>query len=119
MAFCNKCGTALPDGANVCPKCGNPVNNTSAPKAAPAKNSLQKFLSSKKWNTVATIFIFVAYGFAAIAILYGFIDGIVSAAGEFGTFRSFVVDFFNGFRRALNYVFYALIVSFLQKKFSK
>lgn len=25
MAFCNKCGTQLPDGANVCGNCGTPV----------------------------------------------------------------------------------------------
>ena len=25
MAFCNKCGNQLPDGANNCPNCGAPV----------------------------------------------------------------------------------------------
>ena len=28
MAFCNKCGNQLPDGANNCPNCGAPVGNT-------------------------------------------------------------------------------------------
>lgn len=28
MAFCNKCGNQLPDGANNCPKCGAPVGGT-------------------------------------------------------------------------------------------
>mgnify|MGYP004622171075 CR=1 FL=1 len=28
MAFCNKCGNQLPDGANVCPNCGTPVGGT-------------------------------------------------------------------------------------------
>lgn len=27
MAFCNKCGNPLPDGANNCPKCGAPAGN--------------------------------------------------------------------------------------------
>ena len=27
MAFCNKCGNQLPDGANNCPKCGAPAGN--------------------------------------------------------------------------------------------
>lgn len=27
MAFCNKCGNRLPDGANNCPKCGAPAGN--------------------------------------------------------------------------------------------
>ncbi len=28
MAFCNKCGNQLPDGANNCPSCGTPVGGT-------------------------------------------------------------------------------------------
>lgn len=28
MAFCNKCGNQLPDGANNCPNCGAPAVNT-------------------------------------------------------------------------------------------
>lgn len=28
MAFCNKCGNQLPDGANNCPNCGAPAGNT-------------------------------------------------------------------------------------------
>lgn len=28
MAFCNKCGNRLPDGANNCPNCGAPAGNT-------------------------------------------------------------------------------------------
>lgn len=28
MAFCNKCGNQLPDGANNCPNCGPPAGNT-------------------------------------------------------------------------------------------
>lgn len=28
MAFCNKCGNQLPDGANNCPNCGSPVGGT-------------------------------------------------------------------------------------------
>lgn len=28
MAFCNKCGNQLPDGANNCPNCGAPVGGT-------------------------------------------------------------------------------------------
>lgn len=28
MAFCNKCGNQLPDGANNCPNCGAPVGDT-------------------------------------------------------------------------------------------
>ena len=28
MAFCNKCGNQLPDGANICPNCGAPVGGT-------------------------------------------------------------------------------------------
>lgn len=28
MAFCNKCGNQLPDGANNCPNCGAPAENT-------------------------------------------------------------------------------------------
>ena len=28
MAFCNKCGNQLPDGANNCPNCGSPVGRT-------------------------------------------------------------------------------------------
>lgn len=28
MAFCNKCGNHLPDGANNCPNCGAPAGNT-------------------------------------------------------------------------------------------
>lgn len=28
MAFCNKCGNQLPDGANNCPNCGSPAGNT-------------------------------------------------------------------------------------------
>ena len=28
MAFCNKCGNQLPDGANNCPNCGAPVDGT-------------------------------------------------------------------------------------------
>lgn len=27
MAFCNKCGNQLPDGANNCPNCGAPAEN--------------------------------------------------------------------------------------------
>lgn len=27
MAFCNKCGNQLPDGANNCPNCGAPAGN--------------------------------------------------------------------------------------------
>ena len=27
MAFCNKCGNQLPDGANNCPFCGAPTGN--------------------------------------------------------------------------------------------
>ncbi len=26
MKYCQKCGTSLPEGANVCPSCGTPVN---------------------------------------------------------------------------------------------
>lgn len=28
MAFCNKCGNQLPEGANNCPNCGSPVGET-------------------------------------------------------------------------------------------
>lgn len=28
IAFCNKCGNQLPDGANNCPNCGAPAGNT-------------------------------------------------------------------------------------------
>lgn len=28
MAFCNKCGNQLPDGANNCPNCGAPAGST-------------------------------------------------------------------------------------------
>lgn len=28
MAFCNKCGAQLPDGANACPSCGAPVEKS-------------------------------------------------------------------------------------------
>lgn len=28
MAFCNKCGNQLPEGANNCPNCGAPAGNT-------------------------------------------------------------------------------------------
>lgn len=28
MAFCNKCGNQLPNGANNCPNCGAPAGNT-------------------------------------------------------------------------------------------
>ncbi|MDO4650495.1 MAG: DUF4234 domain-containing protein [Eubacteriales bacterium] len=27
MGYCGKCGASLPDGANVCPKCGQPTGN--------------------------------------------------------------------------------------------
>lgn len=30
MAFCAKCGTELPAGANVCPNCGSPVNGAAS-----------------------------------------------------------------------------------------
>lgn len=30
MAYCGKCGTQLSDGANFCPKCGNPCGNSSS-----------------------------------------------------------------------------------------
>jgi hypothetical protein len=44
MAVCAKCGSSLPDGANVCPACGTPVgaaappafSNVEMPAAAPA-----------------------------------------------------------------------------------
>lgn len=124
MAFCNKCGSALPDGANVCPKCGTPVNagpvNAGpAPKAAPAaKKPVKGLLNDNLWNTIATIFVFVAFAFAAVAILYGFIDGIVSAV-RLESFRAFISDLFSGFSRSLGYIFYGLVVTFLQKKFLK
>lgn len=28
MQFCPNCGTKLPEGANVCPQCGSPLNST-------------------------------------------------------------------------------------------
>lgn len=30
MAYCGKCGTKLNEGANFCPKCGNPCGNSSS-----------------------------------------------------------------------------------------
>lgn len=30
MTYCGKCGTQLSDGANFCPKCGNPCGNSSS-----------------------------------------------------------------------------------------
>lgn len=38
MAFCNKCGTQLSDGAKFCPKCGNPIESTQTKKKV-SKNS--------------------------------------------------------------------------------
>lgn len=32
MAFCEKCGHQLPNGAKFCPNCGNPVNNNQSGK---------------------------------------------------------------------------------------
>lgn len=32
MAFCSNCGQQVPEGANVCPYCGTPVNTQSAPR---------------------------------------------------------------------------------------
>ena len=32
MAFCQNCGQQMPENANVCPYCGNPVNAQAAPQ---------------------------------------------------------------------------------------
>ncbi len=41
MAFCNKCGAQLPDGANACPACGAPVE-----KSASAADMAQNIMNT-------------------------------------------------------------------------
>ncbi len=45
MAFCNKCGAEIPEGANVCPACGEPVNKAAAAANA-AQNAAQNILNT-------------------------------------------------------------------------
>lgn len=45
MAFCNKCGNQLPDGANNCPNCGAPAGN--------AQQNTQNFVNNMM-NTADT-----------------------------------------------------------------
>lgn len=33
MKYCQKCGASLPEGANVCPQCGTPVNKDNSQNA--------------------------------------------------------------------------------------
>ena len=44
MAFCNKCGNQLPDGANNCPNCGAPAGNT--------QQNTQDFVNNMKGMSV-------------------------------------------------------------------
>ncbi len=43
MAFCNKCGAEIPEGANVCPACGEPVK---ASAAQAAQNVAQNIMNT-------------------------------------------------------------------------
>lgn len=42
MAYCNKCGTQLSDGAKFCPKCGNPNDDTTYNDTAEERVSTSK-----------------------------------------------------------------------------
>ena len=37
--FCEKCGSQIPEGTNVCPNCAAVNNPTPAPAPAPAKDT--------------------------------------------------------------------------------
>ncbi len=40
MSFCSKCGAFLPEGANVCPNCGVPVNGTTLKTKSSSNNTM-------------------------------------------------------------------------------
>ena len=101
--FCTKCGTQLPDEANVCSSCGASV-------AADAKkvdfvglivDGIAKVLS------LAAI-VFLALG--AVGFLYEFIFAIVDASDAYTHgFRVFLNGFQGAIALAAKYLFYTVV----------
>lgn len=73
MAFCNSCGTTLPDGAAFCSKCGAPVSGANPPSMSPASAGLSPAPPKQDNTAIKTILIvvgvIVVLGVFAIATL--------------------------------------------------
>ena len=124
MSFCKQCGAQLPEGANVCPQCGNPVTASSAPQQAPsyqqapAHPAAKPVISNKTLASVTKIFTFVMAGFAILTVLYGLITGIVNGARA-RSFAAFMMTFCSSFVTVATFVFFAIITAYINKKVSK
>lgn len=126
MAFCTKCGTQIPDGAAVCPSCGQAqagAQQTYQPQqAVPQYNAGPSLVSQvygkpkSKLEKLLILFSMIFFALAALALLISLIRGIVAAADTFGTFDSFLNEFFGGIYRAAIYSFMALALAVFKNR---
>ena len=126
MAFCTKCGTQIPDGAAVCPSCGQAqagAQQTYQPQqAVPQYNAGPSLVSQvygkpkSKLEKLLILFSMIFFVLAALALLISLIRGIVAAADTFGTFDSFLNEFFGGIYRAEIYSFMALALAVFKNR---
>lgn len=126
MAFCTKCGTQIPDGAAVCPSCGQAqagAQQTYQPQqAVPQYNAGPSLVSQvygkpkSKLEKLLILFSMIFFVLAALALLISLIRGIVAAADTFGTFDSFLNEFFGGIYRAAIYSFMALALAVFKNR---
>lgn len=126
MAFCTKCGTQIPDGAAVCPSCGQAqagAQQTYQPQqAVPQYNAGPSLVSQvygkpkSKLEKLLILFSMIFFALAALALLISLIRGIVDAADTFGTFDSFLNEFFGGIYRAAIYSFMALALAVFKNR---
>ena len=74
--FCIKCGTALPDGTNFCPKCGNP-----SPSQAQAAFSAVPVIPPKP--KTFNIFALISAGISATLLLLCFVPWVTAGGKGF------------------------------------
>ncbi len=91
--FCTSCGTQLPDGANVCPQCGAPVNDTTPANENSVPSQTSDFSDSAlpTRNSRNTII-----GIAAIFVALLIIDIIVISVFAGGGYKKPIKNYFNG-----------------------
>ena len=127
MAFCTKCGTQIPDGAAVCPSCGQAqagAQQTYQPQqAVPQYNAGPSLVSQvygkpkSKLEKLLILFSMIFFVLAALALLISLIRGIVDATDPvLGGFGTFLDVFFGGIYRAAIYSFMALALAVFKNR---
>lgn len=81
--FCEKCGSQIPEGSNVCPNCAAVNAPTPAPAPAPAPQQVtyvQQPAAANGGNALGTIGLICGVLSLVVAVLGGIMFGVIAAS---------------------------------------